>query len=296
MNETLMKKKVIIFGGSGLLGKEVIRIFSHENTYEVLSPRSSEVNIIDESSLSLFLEKSKPDIIVNCAGIISVEACEKEPLLAWKTNAIAPGIMARSLRNISLKNPATLVHISSSYVFGDDKKTYTDKDVPSPLNVYGWTKYASELILSQESRQSGFRYFIFRLGLIYGNGRNTFVDMVVNTIKEKREMSVITDQYHIPLWTRDIALAIKKISEEQNLPNGVYHPSSQVRSGVSKYDIALEIARILGMPADGLKKTSKDGIFNIPRPESAILIPSLGIEPIDWKKSLSEYLIGKYGK
>ena len=60
--------KILITGGSGLVGKNLINYFKINNNYEVIYPNSSELNLLYFNSLKKYLEKENPDVIIHCAG------------------------------------------------------------------------------------------------------------------------------------------------------------------------------------------------------------------------------------
>ncbi|MGL5675055.1 MAG: SDR family oxidoreductase, partial [Cellulosilyticaceae bacterium] len=131
-------KKVWIVGAEGRLGREMTALID-QREIEVLTTDVDDVDITDNTSIIRYGDMNRPDVIINCAGLTSLEACEKDPDKAYKINAIG----ARNVSIAASKIGARLIHISTDDVFGGDEKVpYTEFDVPVPQSVYGKSKLA----------------------------------------------------------------------------------------------------------------------------------------------------------
>jgi dTDP-4-dehydrorhamnose reductase len=127
--------KIVLFGGSGLLGKELLKI-----NKDLITPTHSEVRIEDQKSVMDFIAKHKPDIVINSAAFIDNRKIEKDPTIAINTNIIGSA-------NISLaciKHNVRLVYISTDYIYKGDKGNYKETDEILPFNLYAWTKLGGE--------------------------------------------------------------------------------------------------------------------------------------------------------
>lgn len=297
------QKRLLIFGASGLLGRELINYFTAKK-WKIYSPKKDRADITDLKKITGLLKKIRPKIIINCAAQINVDYCEANPLDAWMANAIGPGNIALAMRSAGLSG-STLIQISSSDIFGpvsarlrrgkQSGKFFGEDDRPVPVNMYGWSKLAGEEFVRGETKQGKIRFFIIRAGWLYGQGRSTFVDMAYDALKHARKSGIIADQYNIPVWTRDLAEFCGKLIVNKKYKSGVYHATSRVSKPVSKYDIALAIAKFYGKKAGNFKKSSFKKVFLSPRPQFATLKTKYFYLP-DWKTSLKKYLFLKYGR
>jgi dTDP-4-dehydrorhamnose reductase len=119
------------------------------------------VNFTDPDSLTRVVLDIKPAIIINAAAYTAVDRAESEPELAHKINAVAPGILAETAKQLN----AWLVHFSTDYVYNGEKRSpYVETDAANPLGAYGRSKLAGELAV----QASGVRHLIFRLCWVYG--------------------------------------------------------------------------------------------------------------------------------
>ncbi|PJA71274.1 NAD(P)-dependent oxidoreductase, partial [Candidatus Pacearchaeota archaeon CG_4_9_14_3_um_filter_30_11] len=132
--------KIAIFGSLGFLGTKLKNVFlkSGHQILGIDNNESSEFKIdaTNFEQVSSFLEKERPDLIIDTIGLTSSLECEKYPnkaiLLNYKT--------AKNISQASKKINIPLIFISSSYVFDGKKGNYSEEDKPSPLNEYGKTK------------------------------------------------------------------------------------------------------------------------------------------------------------
>ena len=126
--------KILLTGGSGLLGRNLI---SHLSGHEVIAPSSSELDITDPLSFIRF----KCDLVIHCAAIAKFADAEKNPLGTIDTNIQGT---CNALRHAMIQN-ARFVFISSSHVFDGQKGNYTSNDLPNPLTRYAKSKVAGEM-------------------------------------------------------------------------------------------------------------------------------------------------------
>jgi len=126
--------KILLTGGSGLLGRNLI---SHLSGHEVIAPSSSELDITNALSFISF----KCDLVIHCAAIAKFADAEKDPLGTIDTNIQGT---CNALRHAMTRN-ARFVFISSSHVFDGQKGNYEHTDLPNPLTRYAKSKVAGEM-------------------------------------------------------------------------------------------------------------------------------------------------------
>ena len=278
-----------MFGGSGLLGNTLHKILL-EGKYTVIAPQRTEINIEDDISLEEGIKKYAPDVIINAAALINVNSLEADPLLGWRVNALGAGTIARILRNAARRIPYILV--STSYVFSDTARPKREEDETSPVNVYGATKALGEHLVTHYA--TGLPFFIVRTGWLYGIHRPTFVDEVARTILQGKIFEASEDQFGNPTSTTDFSKALVQYCIEEERESGIYHLVNQTRSsGVSRYDIAREIAAEVKVSSDLIVPVKSDALFVAKRPSVALVNTKL--PPLrDWREALREHLRGTF--
>ena len=143
-------ERLLVIGASGLLGSKVMEQarcrYAVSGAYNpdvdgASTWKLEPVDIGSKDDIDKLFEKTKPNIVILTAAMTAVDACEKDPTMANRINAAAPGLVARA----SKKASAHLVHVSTDYVFdGIKSRRYHETDVPRPISVYGASKLAGE--------------------------------------------------------------------------------------------------------------------------------------------------------
>jgi dTDP-4-dehydrorhamnose reductase len=230
--------KIVLFGKNGQLGWEF------ERSLPVLGPvfalDREQLDLCDVHQLQLTLSELKPGLIVNASAYTDVDRAEKEPELAMKINALAPGAIAE----ISRKLGAVLIHYSTDYVFdGTRSVPYTEDDQTNPLNVYGKSKLLGE----ENIRQAADAYLILRTSWVYSLRGNSFVNKVLGWARKNSTLRIVDDQFSNPTWARMLAqiTSLLLAKRQGNLYDsireqcGIYHLAG---SGyTSRYEWAKQI-------------------------------------------------------
>ena len=253
--------KVIITGSNGLLGQSLVNLLLKENDkYEVYgfsrgvnrSGRNDfqyiSIDITNKSQLTEELLKIKPDYIINTAAMTQVDACENDKAKCDILNVEVVQWLAAICQELS----AHLIHISTDFIFDGKKGWYKETDEPNPLSYYGLSKLKSEKVLEK----SNINYTILRTILVYGKvfdmSRSNIVLWVKESLENKREITIVDDQYRTPTYVEDLALACK-ISMDKNA-TGIFNISSSEL--LSIFDIAKQIAAVFNLDDSYIKSIS----------------------------------------
>ena len=137
--------RVWIAGASGRLGSALSHRFGGNTAYKLVTS-DRDVAVEDVSVVGRFADINHPDVIINCAGLTDVQACEENPEEAYKINAIGARNLATAARRIDAK----FIQISTDDVFGGDEgKAFCEFDDPHPTTMYGKSKYAGEKLVRE---------------------------------------------------------------------------------------------------------------------------------------------------
>ena len=267
-----MKVKILITGSNGLLGQNLLELFLKDpENYKVVgfsrgenrSGRTDfEYHAIDLTNQQLLEEKIKqiqPNFIINTAAMTNVDACENDKEGCYDLNVHVVEYLAAVCSEIN----AHLIHISTDFIYDGVKGNYTEEDIPNPLSYYGETKLLSEKRL----QDSNINYTILRTILVYGlvkdMSRNNIVLWVKESLENKKEITIVDDQYRAPTYVEDLALACK-ISIDKKA-TGIFNISSNQL--LSIYEIAQEIADAFGLDKNLIKPISTSTLNQTaPRP------------------------------
>jgi len=150
--------KVLVLGVTGMLGSAVYRVFSQSKKHDVWGTLRSDggkrhfpienqtnlvsgIDVLDQDSLISVLNKVKPDVVINCVGLIKQLADANDPLSALPINAILPHRLAHLCELLD----ARLIHVSTDCVFSGSAGMYTEEDISDASDLYGKSKFIGEL-------------------------------------------------------------------------------------------------------------------------------------------------------
>lgn len=195
--------RILITGPDGQVGWECRR--SLQALGEVLCVGRARCDLSDPDAIRAAIRQASPDLIVNAAAYTAVDRAESEPDLAHAVNAIAPAVLAEEAHRLG----ASLIHLSTDYVFDGSKPTpYVEDDPCNPLSVYGRTKLQGE----QAVLSSGVPALILRTSWVYATRGHNFLRTILRLAGEREELRIVDDQRGAPTWARSIAEGIAAIA------------------------------------------------------------------------------------
>ena len=267
-----MKSKLLIIGGSGLVGSTLLQYASPNynihftyNTNKITfdNINSTQINLLGNQKLITDLIKEvQPNIVVNTAAHSSVDLCETDHSIADKLHVDITQDITQACKDIDSK----LVYISTDAVFqGELHKKYTELDQPNPINYYGKTKLQAEQITLNASSKN----VVLRTAVIYGwHKKSRFTNWIIQTLKENHVVDPFIDQYNTPTLVDDLAKSLLGIFEK-NI-SGMFHATG--KSCLNRYEFALILASTFGLDKKLIKSvTSKEKKQDAPRPTSTCL-------------------------
>ncbi|WP_395669364.1 dTDP-4-dehydrorhamnose reductase family protein [Rhodoferax sp.] len=152
-------KRIVILGASGMLGNAVLRFFARETLHEVfgtvrdrksadlvqrMAPTAqlfAGIDVEDMDSLIRMLAQTRPELVINCIGVVKQLAAANDTLHALPINALLPHRLAQ----LSAVANARLVHMSTDCVFSGTRGSYTEDESPDAQDLYGRSKLLGEV-------------------------------------------------------------------------------------------------------------------------------------------------------
>lgn len=275
---------ILVTGANGQLGSE-IRVLSENSKDHYFFTSSEELDVTDFSAVANYLKDNKINVIVNCAAYTAVDKAESEHDKANLVNHLA----VKNLAEISKKYRIKLIHISTDYVFnGENYQPYTEDDKVNPVSVYGQTKLAGENALIEINPENS---VIIRTSWVWSTFGNNFVKTMLRLGKERKTLSVVSDQVGSPTYAGDLAKAILAIIPQLKLNKvEVYHYTNE---GVcSWYDFAKAVFEEQQLKVEVKSILTKDYPTPAKRPFYSVLNKQkikerYNVEIPYWKDSLS---------
>ncbi|MGB2959606.1 MAG: dTDP-4-dehydrorhamnose reductase [Bacteroidota bacterium] len=289
--------RILVIGSNGLLGQKVVELFVRGSISSVTcaslerdavrtlrSLQYLQVDITSKKDVRRIVSVCEPEVIVNCAAMTNVDACEREKEKAWKINVVG----VENMTDAAKKYDSRVVHVSSDYVYDGTRGPYSEIDRPEPLSYYGKTKLASENVLLA----SGLPHFIARTMVLYGYAegvRPNFALWLLDNLERGKPLRIVEDQFGNPTFVDDLAYGIMKGVELEK--TGMYHIAG--RDIVSRYAFAVTLARVFGLNEDLLTPVKTAEMEQpAPRPLRSGLITlkaevELGIKPSTVEEGLT---------
>jgi dTDP-4-dehydrorhamnose reductase len=280
--------RVAIFGSSGQLGSDLVEVLSEENRFEVIALRHEDADCADAEGVRKALKASRPQVVINAAAYVRVDDAEDHAEEAFRVNAVGALNVARACAEIG----ALSVYVSTDYVFDGTKKApYLESDAPNPINVYGASKFAGEILV----RQAAPRWLIVRVASLFGKtgargkGGN-FIEAILAKAKKGEPLRVVDDIQISPTYTRDAARGLLALIVGGRV--GLVHLANQ--GTCTWYQLAARALHLtrLRRAVEGISSAQYPA--RAPRPKnSALATVSVDLRLPPWQEALAAYLAEK---
>jgi dTDP-4-dehydrorhamnose reductase len=246
-------EKILILGGTGMLGHVLLRYFEAHSGYEFYATSRNTARLRDIFSSTLasrfipgnldandpdriinLIHELRPSLVINCIGIIKQLPIASDPVISVRINSLFPHLVARACRDAGIR----MIHISTDCVFDGKKGHYGEDDAPAPNDLYGRTKLIGEVdypgcitlrtsIIGHEldSRYGLIEWFLAQSGPVKGFTKAIYTGFP--TIELARVI------YHYVIPAIDLS--------------GLFHVSSEP---ISKFDLLQLVAKKYGRSVD----------------------------------------------
>lgn len=280
---------ILVTGAKGQLGTALQKKAALNNDYRFIWADSQSLNLTDAAGIYHFFEQHAPDLCINTAAYTAVDLAETETEKAFAVNKKGVQYLAKACQ----KRNIPLIHISTDFVFDGQKTSpYTETDETHPLSVYGASKRAGEIELTETLA----KHIIIRTSWVYSNEGKNFLKTMLRLADERDEIRVVNDQMGTPTHADDLAEVIFAFANALQTPNfsgyGIYHYSHE--GLCSWFDFASEIMRVYRKNCVVKPIPTSDFPTPAKRPNYSVMDKSkiksvLGIEIPDWRVALKHH-------
>ncbi|GMU99839.1 MAG: SDR family oxidoreductase [Bacteroidetes bacterium] len=290
-------KKVLITGGSGLLGQFLNLTISNQcklHTTFKNNPGNckdfpfSVVDILNEDELKELFENVKPDIVIHSAAITNPVQKENQTSKEYfDTNVNA----TKNIAILCEKYESKMIYISTDLVYAGYRGSFLKEDAKLiPASLYAETKLVGEM----KVKESTDNYLILRTALLYGFGLNHskchFQNMYVD-LKNRKPVKLFTDQLRTPISLTDASLIIAQLVK-MDLINETINLGGTER--VSRFEMGEMLCDLAGLDKNLLQKITMDEIPNFPKVEDVSLnidkLISLNLKPRSIEENINEII------
>ncbi len=260
--------RVAVTGANGLLGGDAVAQLA--GRHEVLALGRGEcrlpagpfdwadANLGDGRSVEEALRAFRAEAVLHAGAATDVDACERDPELAWRVNVGGTEQVARACRALG----ARLVAVSTDYVFDGEAGPYSEDDVPNPRGAYARTKRCGEeaaLLLVADCA-------VARVAVVYSGrpgAKGTFATQVVEKLSRGEPVKAFSDQFvSTTLAASGAAMCLELLLETDY--RGVLHASDA--TVLDRVELARRIARRFGLEGEIVPVKTAEVKLLAPRP------------------------------
>lgn len=253
------KTKVLVLGASGMLGNAVLRLFAQSDGYSavgsarsagvlrVLPPEMRDrvicgVDVENVDSLTRLFAATRPDVVINCIGLVKQLAEADDPLAAIPINALLPHRLAR-LCDVA---GARLIHMSTDCVFAGTKGMYREDEPSDAQDLYGRSKYLGEV---------DYPHAVTLRTSIIGHELSGAHGLVGWFLAQQGGVKGYSHAIFSGLPTVELARVMRDCVIPRPELRGLYHVSAEP---INKFDLLKLVAQVYGRliaitPDDGLR-------------------------------------------
>jgi dTDP-4-dehydrorhamnose reductase len=274
--------RVLVTGAGGQVGAEVVKCLGD---HDVLAAAHDVLDLADRDQVDEVVSTFRPDAVVNAAAITNVDACERDPELAFAVNALGVRNLAVAADRLS----AHVVHISTDYVFdGESTSPYDEWARVGPLSEYGRSKLGGEVEVAAHARS----WATVRTSWVFGKRGSDLISWAFGAYERGELHGVLADSVSIPTYAPDLAELLAQFALERR--PGLFHVTSGSEA-CSRHELITAALRTRGLDADNVAP-----ITEIPdRPAGRPLYGALDNRAVrlgnlpalrPWRDALAEYV------
>ena len=232
-------KKVLITGANGLLGQKLVYGLKSRNDIELLATGMGQNRLIDQTNYSFqslditnetevnqTIKQFSPQVVINCAAMTNVDACELNQKQCWDVNVNG----VKHLANAVAKLETHFIHLSTDFVFDGEDGPYNENDIPNPLHYYAKSKLESEKIVKENCVNWSIARTIIIYGITDNMSRSNLVLWAKGEIEKGNTINVVNDQFRSPTLAEDLAKGCISIMDKN--AHGLFHLSGPTRYSI----------------------------------------------------------------
>jgi dTDP-4-dehydrorhamnose reductase len=286
--------RVLVVGSQGRLGLALM------NSWKGLGLKVDGVwrNVLDlnrPQSIAAALSTQHFDLLINTAGLVNVDACEKDAAELQRVNVDAPEAMAK----VCAGRRARMIQISTDYVFSGRNSGLLDESEPTdPCNAYGRSKLAAEQAVQSALPDA----LLARVSWLFGGHKESVPERILSQARTQSEVRSVDDKWASPTYVDDLCHWLHAWAVEQSeWQGGPLHLCNTGHASWAEYaQGVLDIAKDLGLPLRTYRITGHTMVgfspFIAERPVHTILSTgrfrsTTSVTPRPWQEALREHLV-----
>lgn len=251
--------RVVVLGASGTIGHTMLKVLSEDSDIEAWGTVRSDalmrhfapsvakrirsgIDAENTDVIARVLAEIRPDVVINCIGLVKQLAFANDPLLVLPVNAMLP----HRLAHMCALGGARLIHFSTDCVFNGKGGMYVESDPLDATDLYGQSKFIGEVAYPHT--------LTLRTSFI-GHELETSHELIEWFLKQDGEIRGFTGAVYSGLPTVVLSRLVRDVVLPRPELSGLYHVAS---APISKYDLLKLVAKVYGkmidiIPDDGVR-------------------------------------------
>ena len=258
----MKKKKILIFGGTGSLGSNLVYIFQDRydlylnfHKKKIFSNKIKYVKIFNNSTINLRdikkkIEDISPYAIINCVANTDLDYCEANPEKTKFPNSILPNILSK----IAYKKSIKFIHFSTDHLWSKNESFKSEKEKTSPINNYAKQKVLAEKQIKLNNKNA----LIIRTNFFsHSINDDKSINIIINSIKKRLPLKLDDRYYFTPIYSFILIKILNKLIIK-NI-KGIFNIVSNEK--ISKYKFGILISEFLKIKKPNIIKESIDNAY-----------------------------------
>ena len=238
---------VVIFGATGLLGSSLCPRLADNGFKVIKAGRASSshhiLDVTDSNAIADLFRTTAPSHVINLVAATDVDRCESDVGYAYQANTKVPGAIAAAIGACGHLD-IHAIHMSTDQVYAGPGPHAEDRI--NPINVYGLSKYAGELLMATQKSTILRTNFYGRSKL---TNRKSFSDWLVTSLKMREPITVFEDVLFSALHIQTLCDLVLDVIKQR--VTGTFNVGCT--NGISKAEFAIQLASRLGLPTENAK-------------------------------------------
>ena len=230
--------RLLVTGSTGQLGRELVAV-ARAAGIEVAGLARTEpepCDLTDAAAVQRRITGWAPDLVIHAGAATDVDACERKPGLAQRTNVEGTRHVVDAARAVG----AHVVLLSTNHVFGEGSpRPHREQDPTTPRSAYARTKVEAEQLVGPDAT-------IVRTSWLWGSGGRSLVRTVIEAASRPGPLAFADDERARPTLARDLAPVVVRLGTERRA--GTWHAANS--GDLSAYEVAREVLRACGDDPD----------------------------------------------
>ncbi|MFT7591152.1 MAG: dTDP-4-dehydrorhamnose reductase [bacterium] len=252
-------KRILVTGSNGLLGQKLTDLYLSRDDVGLIATARGEnrhpeskgydyakMDITNEAQVSAVINRYKPDVIIHCAAMTNVDACELDPKLCELLNLTATEYLVNAANAVN----AHFVFVSTDFIFDGENGPYSEEDEAAPLSFYGHSKYNAEQVVQNQAKSWAIARTVLVYGLVADMSRSNIVLWARESLANKKEINVVDDQHRSPTLAEDLAIGCALIAEQE--AQGIFNISGKDQMNI--YQLVQRVADYFGLSMEQVSR------------------------------------------